>query len=277
MKVHKFVVNLAWCVAGAATAVAVISVSNKSNGKPAQTVSWKSHRNDVRGQGEDKEIMGAAGSSVALSRLQSELVQLDGVDQMRSDENSAGFVVVPSRLLEEFSSKLSKLELKDELFTSDSRVEDILKITDQEKAQLQRSWREMQRKLKRAEVKCVKIDEVDDGSVCIQVPDMSKEVLAMGEHYKASVASVLGENRGLAFSAIKQLDSAFSVAEEDTTYFVKMESIGDGFWRYHMKQQGASGNRAWLGQQIPTHLRHLTEEADIVSELESPAEVDGEL
>ena len=91
------------------------------------------------------------------------------------------------------------------------------------------------------------------------------------------MVSILGENRGLAFSAIKQLDSAFSVAEGDTTYLVKMESIGDGFWRYHMKQQAASGNRAWLGQQIPTHLRHLTEVADIDSKLETPAEVDGEL
>lgn len=203
----------------------------------------------------------------SFSRLQSQIVQLEGVQEMQGEDEAKEFVVIPSALLKSFAGNAGSADIHASLFADDADVEKLLNISDQEKAQLQNNWRAMQRKLKKVELANAEIGETADGSVTITLPSMTDQMLEIGDEFKSSIGGVLGENRGKAFSAIKQLDSAF-VNEEPTSYSVKMESTGDGFWRYHIKQQGGQGNKAWVGSKVPHRLRHLTEAANIVGELE---------
>ncbi|MFD2160097.1 hypothetical protein ACFSW8_14425 [Rubritalea tangerina] len=235
-------------------------------------MSWEQHRQGVKQAQKQKPVK--ASDSDAMTKLQAEIVQLEGVQQMQNEDEDVSFVVVPSKLLQEYASRMERAQVGGDLFSNDRKVEEILNISDQEKMQLQRGWREMQRRMKKAQLAKVEVSDGEDGSVQIAVPELSEQISEIGRQYQAEVGAVLGENRGKAFAAIKQLDSAFEQAGGEVKYSVKMESTGDGFWRYHIKQSGGAGSRAWVGSKIPQSLRHLTEVAEIRSELDQAPEED---
>lgn len=254
-------------VAGVVTGCVTLHLLTPDQGHAGERASGQ----EVIAGGRSLRSVNSAISTEGVSRLQSQIVQLDGVSEMQQGEEPAEFVVIPSKLLESFAGGSASASVHSNLFSNDSDVELLLNISDQEKSQLQNGWRVMQRTLKRVELEHVEIGETQDGSVTIAIPSLTDQIADAGNEFKSEVGAVLGENRAKAFSAIKQLDSAFK-NEEPTTYTIKMESTGDGFWRYHIKQQGGQGNNAWVGSKVPQRLRHLTEAANIVGELEVQAD-----
>lgn len=193
----------------------------------------------------------------------------------RPDEGGA-LVTVPSSLLEKLAAKNKNQSLQNELFSPGGELEAILQISDREKANLQQAWVKTRNRLRQLEVGKSKSETLPDGSVKITLPDVSTDVVGIGDEFFGILADQLGDNRAEAFASIRQLNSAFKRPEGETTYTVKVEAIGDGRWRYQMSQKGPSGNKMWIGENIPSSIRHLTDAANIRSHLNPPDEEDYE-
>ena len=205
------------------------------------------------------------------SALQADLTQIEGVQQMIIEDEKNDLVVVPTSLLGKYSKSSTSQILRAGLFANSKEIQQALKITDQEKAQMQRNWREVRKQMKRVERDAAKVEELENGAVKIQVPDLKESYMGLGRDFEQSLVNVLGENRATAFSAAQHLEGVFSPVGE-ASYTIRMESTGNGYWRYHISQSGAQGGGTWVGTKVPVYLRHLTERANIVSELKTPAE-----
>lgn len=203
--------------------------------------------------------------------LQADLTQIEGVQQMMIQDEQNDLVVVPTSLLGLYSNTSTSQILRAGLFANSKEIQQALKITDQEKAQMQRNWREVRKQMKRIELNAAKVEELENGAVKINVPDLKESYMGLGRDFEQSLVNVLGENRATAFSAAQHLEGVFS-PEGEASYTVRMESTGNGYWRYHISQSGAQGGGTWVGTKVPAHLRHLTERANIVSELKTPEE-----
>jgi hypothetical protein len=221
-------------------------------------------------QPEQKDAVAGRMNTNRVSPFQATLSEVEGVQQMVSDDEKLDeFVVVPSSLIASFSNSSKSQILRGGLFANASAIQEALKISDNEKAQMQRNWRAVLKQMKRVEREGAKVEELENGLVQINVPAMEEPYEKLGESFQEGLVNVLGENRATAFSAAQHLQDVFSPKGE-LSYVVKMEATGDGFWRYHITQSGADGGATWVGSKVPRHLRHLTEKAKIVSELEIP-------
>lgn len=111
-------------------------------------------------------------------------------------------------------------------------------------------------------------EELNEWSVRINLPDLATSFTSLGDDFRSTVHGALGENRGEAFLAVKQIDGMFSPLGGARSYTVTSESIGDGNWRYRMTLEGESGTRVWVGASVPEELRHLTDGANIAPSLD---------
>lgn len=219
---------------------------------------------------------GAAGSAASRPSSRESVgdAGLGAVWGTAAPEENGRLVVVPAGLLEKLAARHQTMDPNQELFTQDGELESLLQISGREKAALQQAWRDTRRKLRDLEVAKIVHERLPDGSVKIVVPDLSAEVSAIGGGFRTSLAAQLGENRARAFAAARQLDGAFSRPGGETTYEVKVEAAGNGRWRYKMRQQGPGGSKVWVGDNAPRAIRHLTDAANIRSNLNPPEEDD---
>lgn len=184
-------------------------------------------------------------------------------------------VVVPAALLAELSLSGSHRTLDQALFSEDGRIEELLRITDREKAGVQTAWRESRQKVRDLETASALREPLEDGSLRITLPDLSAARKRVGDQFGSSLKGILGENRGETFLAAKQIGQVFESAEGEHTYLVSPEEIGDGRWRFRMTLEDAGGQRVWVGETIPNELRHLVGDARLVAEPDTAADASG--
>jgi len=181
-------------------------------------------------------------------------------------------VVVPAALLAELSLASGHRSLDQALFSQDGRIEELLRITDREKAGVQTAWRESRQKVRDLETASALRDSLEDGSLRIILPDLSAARKQVGDQFGSSLKGILGENRGETFLAIKQVGQTFESTDGGRSYLISPEEIGDGRWRFRMTLEDADGQRVWVGETIPNELRHLVGDAQLVSEPDAGAD-----
>ena len=187
-----------------------------------------------------------------------------GLSAMPGDE---GLVVVPTSLLGELSLAGGIRSPGQDIISKDGKVEELLQMTDQEKAEIEAEWEAARQQIRKLEAQAATSEDLDDGAVRITLPDLSGGMENLGNNFQSSVRGTLGDNRGGAFLAMKQVDSIFTPPPGERTYTVGAESVGDGRWRFRMTLEGASGRRVWVGENIPDEISHLTDAASIVRSL----------
>jgi hypothetical protein len=171
-------------------------------------------------------------------------------------------VKIPVNLLRELGAASGNRIVGDRFFNG-STAEQLLEVTEFEKQHLQAEWERVNLELKRAEVSAMRFDEFEDGTVSIALPAVPLQYREIGERFRREVHAVMGEERGSALFALKQVDTFFTPIEGDKTYEVRTESTGDGSWRFHMTLEGPEGRRVWVGESIPDEICHLTDAAGI--------------
>ncbi len=184
-------------------------------------------------------------------------------------------VVIPAALLAELSLAGGNRTLDQALFSQDGRIEELLRITDREKAGVQTAWRASRQKVRDLETASALREPLEDGSLRITLPDLSTARKRVGDQFGSSLKGILGENRGETFLATKQIGRVFEPTEGERTYLVSPEEIGDGRWRFRMTVEDAGGQRVWVGETIPNELRHLVGEAQLVAEPDAAADASG--
>lgn len=190
-------------------------------------------------------------------------------------EDQGALVVVPASLLDAMSEAKGRASLTQDLFSRDGKLEAYLQITDKEKSGVQHAWRKLQSDVRGLEKQLMRAEDLADGSVRITIPDLANEVKKLGSDFKARAHDLLGYNRAEAFLAIKQIGTQFSSIEGERIYTVRTETVGNGRWRYHMSEVGLGG-RTWVGETVPTAIRHITDAARINPNLNPPVLEDGD-
>lgn len=201
---------------------------------------------------------------------------LVGESGLDDTENPGALVVVPSSLLDEMSRAKGSRSLAQDLFSRDGKLEAYLQITDKEKSAIQRAWRQSQSAIRKLEKESARTEDLADGSVRITLPDLSDGMKEFGNDFKSQTSDVLGGNRAEAFLAVKQIGSLFSPSAGERVYTVKTEAVGNGRWRYHMRETGPGGSKTWVGETVPAAIRHITDAARINPNLNPPELEDDE-
>lgn len=176
-------------------------------------------------------------------------------------------VVVPASLLGELSQAAGMRSLGQDLFSQDGKMEQYLQITDREKSAVQHAWRVSRKQVRALEARAARAEDLEDGSVRITVPDLSEGVVGLGRDFLTSITDTLGENRADVFLQMKQVDQIFAPSAGERVYQVKVESTGDGRWRYHMSYESPAGRKVWVGDSIPEEIRHITDASKIDPEM----------
>ena len=192
--------------------------------------------------------------------------RLDRPNVGQEAEVGVSYVQVPLSFLSELSAAAGVRGVGGGLFTDNGLVERLLEVTDLEKAQLQSDWRETLEAIRAVEVSEMKSKEAQDGSVNIVLPAVPGGRPDLGGRFATRVTVLMGEGRGNAFLAMKQIDRIFAPVEE-RTYQVAAEATGDGKWRFHMTVEDLKGRRVWISETIPDEISHLTNAAGITRSL----------
>jgi len=206
--------------------------------------------------------------------------QSEAASQWGANEHSArlplnsGFVtskenlvLVPSAVLTELSFAGGIRSIYDPLISRDGKIEELLGITEREKAALQTSWRESRETVRNVEAAAAISEDLEDGSVRLTLPDLTAQREATAQRFFSSVTGILGDNRGDVFLAVKQAQRAFVSQGENWSCLVATESIGDGNWRFHMTMEGTGARRVWVGETIPNEIRHITDAVGVIPSL----------
>ena len=243
---------------------------------------------DDRSNGERLEVDETLNREQALSRVSPrERISManrgEGVAVVSSADSDVSelpqdvnLVTVPASFISELSLGIGTRSVGQDLFSRDGKIEKLLQITDQEKAVVQKAWRQSRQKIYEHEAKVSTSESQEDGSVKITVPDVAKGMGSLSQSFESTVKNTLGENRGDVFLAIKQVDRIFAPPVGERTYKVAVEAIGDGRWRYHMTLEGPAGRRVWVSDNVPNEIRHLTDAAQIVPTMNPTSDEDDE-
>ncbi len=213
--------------------------------------------------GKRKRVTSAVETSGNLSLPDNFHFDLGRYSGLPYPDQDGPLVVVPASLIGALSQAFSLRSVEQDLFTQSGKIEQILQISDKEKSHLQRAWGSLRDQIRLQEAHAVKSESLQDGSVRITLPDLQEDTLSLGEAFIEEVNHVLGENRGLAFLSIKQVEKIFSMSRGERVYTIKVESVGDGHCRYHMAYQSQQGRKVWVGDHIPKEIRHITDAAKI--------------
>ncbi len=191
----------------------------------------------------------------------------DGMEDVDMADNNA-VATLPISALELLSSAAVNVP-GDNLFNGEDAVIDALAIDDMEKAGLQSAYRKVGDQLKSEEASATQVVRDTNGTVTLSVPSMMQERNRAREKFSVDVLSLLGEDRGKVFLAAKQHSSMFGKEGAPKDYLVEMEAVGDGNYRYRVSEMEGDTRRVFVGNSIPTRLRHLTGVAKIVPVLET--------
>lgn len=230
---------------------------NSANSHPTdsgQTVNTVSPGTKKPRSGQD---WGEHGSSNRLSQKPGPL---------RTDDS---MISVPISLLKSLSIAKSNYTIGQPILDADDPVEAALGLTSVEKKHIEIEWQRANEQVRESEVKSMQSNDLDDGSVVLSMPDLSRERRQIAKQFMNSVNQTLGAERGEAFNATKQVDSRFSADAGERSITVKIESVGEGQFSYHMSLQDAAGSRVWVGDSIPLEIRHLADAAGISSSIEN--------
>ncbi|MES2981113.1 MAG: hypothetical protein V4727_02275 [Verrucomicrobiota bacterium] len=184
---------------------------------------------------------------------------------LRTDES---MISVPISLLKSLSIAKSNHTMGQAILDDNDPVEAALGLTSVEKDRIQNDWQRASEKVREIEITALTTKDLEDGSVVLSLPDLSKERKDIAKQFMSSVTQTLGAERGEAFYATKQVDSRFAADAGERSVTVKIESAGEGEWSYQMSLQDASGSRVWVGESIPLELRHLADAAGILPTIE---------
>ncbi len=184
----------------------------------------------------------------------------------RTDDS---MISVPISLLKSLSIAKSNYTIGQPILDANDPVEAALGLTSVEKERIEVEWQRANELVRESEVKSMRTNELDDGSVVLSMPDLSKDRREIAQQFLSSVNQTLGVERGEAFYATKQVDSRFSEEAGERSITVKIEDVGEGQFSYHMSLEDATGSRVWVGDSIPLEIRHLADAAGISSSIEN--------
>ncbi|MFK7849885.1 MAG: hypothetical protein AB8D78_02805 [Akkermansiaceae bacterium] len=215
--------------------------------------------------GESSEKVRRFSGTLSDSRSDRAIFQTksDRPDADSETEDEIRDVQVPLSFLGELSAAAGVRGIGGSLFTDNGLVERLLKVTDLEKAQLQKNWKETHEAIRAVEVSEMKSEEAQDGTVKIVLPAVPGGRPELGDRFAKQVTELMGEGRGDAFLAMKQIDRIFAPTESERTYQVEAEATGDGKWRFHMTLEDPKGRKVWVSETIPDEISHLTDAAGI--------------
>ncbi len=185
---------------------------------------------------------------------------------LRTDES---MISVPISLLKSLSIAKSNYSIGQPILDVNDPVEAALGLSSVEKDRIENDWQRANERVREAEVTSMQTNDMDDGSVVLTLPDLSKERKEIAKQFMNSVNQTLGEERGGAFYATKQVDNRFAADAGERTITVKIESVGEGQFSYNMSLQDAAGSRVWVGESIPLEIRHLADAAGISPSIEN--------
>jgi hypothetical protein len=174
-----------------------------------------------------------------------------------------GQVVVSTDLIEVLSTGEANRNLGQALLDPEGAIEQALQLSEQEQSQISTRWDETKRRIQELEVRSSKVEEMEDLSERITVPEMTQQLEAVGSQFRQSVRQALGPNRGDVFLASKQIDQVIKKSAKERTYTIVAESPKEGEWRFNMTLESPAGRRVWVGDSIPDEIRHLTDAAQI--------------
>lgn len=177
-------------------------------------------------------------------------------------ENGA-MINVPVELIYSLSIAAGPRKIDQDLFSGDGAVEEALEITDHEKAVIQTAWRDSLGKIRDIEASSIQTEAIDEWSQRITLPELSPSMASLGSGFSSQVRNALGEDRGEAFLAAKQVERMFAGPIGERAFTVTTEEVGDGQWRFRIELESGDGRRMWVGENIPAELRHLTDAAGI--------------
>ena len=183
--------------------------------------------------------------------------QVSGFADDSSEAGEIPMVKIPVTLLEELSCAASSRVLGQDLFSGSEKIEEILGISDREKELLQSAWYRSQEDLRSLESDAMLQQEAEDGSIKVELPDLSAVSVSVGDQFRASAEGILGNDRAAAFCAIMQTDKCCNPGEGSKTLTIKPEETGDGQWRFHMTMETPAGRRVWVGDKVPEELQHM--------------------
>ena len=210
-------------------------------------------------------------SSSVLDEPLSDRVTLGGDSDEGESPDDAGevqAVTVPVEMLEMLAG-IRIQQPTDELFSSSDPLAEALSISDGEKAQLQRGYKKMLGQIKRSEASATEVLRNADGSVLLSVPAVRQERQKGRMEFSGMAQQILGDERASVLLAAKGGGSMFGADGDLKDYLVEKESAGDGTFRYRIAEIEGDQRKVYVGNAIPSHLRHLTDVADITPVLET--------
>jgi len=187
-------------------------------------------------------------------------------------EGADGRIEVPASLLEAMSRSRSKRGINQDILDNIDPAEKMLGLTEAEKAKIESAWQSVCDDLRSLEKASLKATDQEDGAVRLSLPDLSNRRGELAESFKSTLTGTLGQDRGEAFHAIKQVEDMLASGAGERSITVKTESVGEARFGYRMTLEDASGQRVWVGENIPDEIRHLTDAAGIFPTTKEAAE-----
>ncbi len=166
-------------------------------------------------------------------------------------------------LLQTLAKSRGSRRLDQSLLEESDPIEAALGLTDDEKTRIRVRWEALLGELRAVEAGVLKTEDLEDGSVRLRLPDLSRERGRLASGFKDNLESTLGRDRAVAFSALKQLEGVLSENSGERSVTIKVESVGQNQWSYRMTLEDGAGKRVWVGGNIPDELRHLADAAGI--------------
>jgi hypothetical protein len=187
------------------------------------------------------------------------------VQKPRPHRTDESMISVPISLLKSLSHAKSNHTMGQAILDDNDPVEAALGLSSVEKDRIRNDWQRACEDVRNIEIKELTTKDLEDGSVVMSLPDLSKQRKEIAEKFMTSLTQTLGPERGEAFYATKQVDSRFAADAGERAITIKVESAGKGQWSYRMSLEDTSGSRVWVGESIPLEIRHLADAAGIQS------------
>lgn len=178
-------------------------------------------------------------------------------------------VVVSTSFIQALSQGQGKRNWGQAILDPEGTLEKALELSDEERLQISNQWGQLKQKVRALEAGSTTVEELEDASVRIVVPDLSDQLIPLGSEFGQSVQQVLGQNRGDVFLAAKQIDQLLQNTGGERTYTIQAEPVGEEDWRFKMTVDSEDGQRVWVGNSIPSEIRHLTDTARIAPNIHS--------
>lgn len=164
----------------------------------------------------------------------------------------------------------------EDLFGKEDVTNALLSLTDEEKVFLIEGWEAAQDALKLTESRSSSHQwNEGDTEVQIKVPPLGVERAKIRESFAKTVNKVLGPERARVFLAMKGGEEMFGSGDEEQSYIIAAESVGDGTDRFRITRQVGETRSQWVADAIPPKFRHLTDGAGIDFRLYDPASEGG--